>query len=62
MTLAAFLRRGFISVPVHRKMKSETAETADIIMALLKPLVHPYLREFIALLISPWEKGQSDKF
>lgn len=35
---------GFISVPVHRKMKSETAETADIIMALLKPLVHPYLR------------------
>lgn len=37
-------KRAFISVPVYRKMKSEIAETADIIMPLLKPLVHPYLR------------------
>lgn len=38
------IKRGLICVPVDRKLKTKIAETADIIMQLLKPLVHPYLR------------------
>lgn len=42
--IGGIIERGLISVPVDRKMKTKVAETPDIIMPLLKPLVHPYLR------------------